>query len=422
MRIFSPGKVSLNTYNSNGTFTYHNEPEWFVAGSGNASATGNWMLGYRPNGTSEIAMFGGSITAPATVTLDSPMTLGTVKFNSANKYTIAGTSTLTLDSFGEPRITVMQGSHDITAPVVANQNLQMTAIPSNSVLTVSNLSMNGGSAGSLTITTAGAGVVAANNFRAAALNVRSGTARVISNGTAAGTSVVHTLNIAGGTTPPPSSTCATTRSSSITPRRIPARWRRSSADQGRIQRRRRERLDRQRHHALDGNATNFAVGYGEASALTACRRSSARSIRRPSCSAARATGDATLDGTVNLSDFNKLASNFGQTGKVWTDGDFNYDGTINLSDFNLLAGNFGLTPPVRKSRRRIGRILHPPFQNPALADCNGRTACSAGVVDHGSLFVNDAPLPCPWEREKCTSPGLAVPGYFFSRGNAALLM
>jgi hypothetical protein len=54
-------------------------------------------------------------------------------------------------------------------------------------------------------------------------------------------------------------------------------------------------------------------------------------------------GDATLDGTVNLSDFNKLASNFGQSGKQWTDGDFNYDGTVNLTDFNRLASNFGLS-------------------------------------------------------------------------------
>jgi hypothetical protein len=45
---------------------------------------------------------------------------------------------------------------------------------------------------------------------------------------------------------------------------------------------------------------------------------------------------------VNLNDFNRLASSFGTTGKVWSQGDFNYDGTVNLNDFNLLAGNFGL--------------------------------------------------------------------------------
>jgi hypothetical protein len=57
----------------------------------------------------------------------------------------------------------------------------------------------------------------------------------------------------------------------------------------------------------------------------------------------RIFGDANWDGLVNLADFNRLAANFGQANKVWTDGDFNYDGTINLADFNRLAANFGMS-------------------------------------------------------------------------------
>jgi hypothetical protein len=55
-------------------------------------------------------------------------------------------------------------------------------------------------------------------------------------------------------------------------------------------------------------------------------------------------GDANIDGSVNLDDFNILAGNFGvQTGAVWENADFTYDGRVNLDDFNLLAANFGLT-------------------------------------------------------------------------------
>jgi hypothetical protein len=54
-------------------------------------------------------------------------------------------------------------------------------------------------------------------------------------------------------------------------------------------------------------------------------------------------GDADLDGTVNLNDFNRLAAKFGQSGKVWIDGDTNYDGLVNLADFDRLAANFGQT-------------------------------------------------------------------------------
>jgi hypothetical protein len=52
-------------------------------------------------------------------------------------------------------------------------------------------------------------------------------------------------------------------------------------------------------------------------------------------------GDANLDRTVNLEDFNRLAERFGQTGTLWSQGNFNYDNTTNLNDFNLLAANFG---------------------------------------------------------------------------------
>ncbi len=52
-------------------------------------------------------------------------------------------------------------------------------------------------------------------------------------------------------------------------------------------------------------------------------------------------GDANLDGLVNLADFNRLASNFGLSGRAWVDGDSNYDDVVNLADFNRLASNFG---------------------------------------------------------------------------------
>jgi hypothetical protein len=53
-------------------------------------------------------------------------------------------------------------------------------------------------------------------------------------------------------------------------------------------------------------------------------------------------GDANFDRVVNLADFNRLASNFGQSGMYWSDGDFNNDGFVNLIDFNMLAAQFGL--------------------------------------------------------------------------------
>ena len=51
-------------------------------------------------------------------------------------------------------------------------------------------------------------------------------------------------------------------------------------------------------------------------------------------------GDLNLDGSVTISDFLGLASNFGGAGG-WQEGDLNGDGTISISDFLGLASNFG---------------------------------------------------------------------------------
>jgi hypothetical protein len=69
------------------------------------------------------------------------------------------------------------------------------------------------------------------------------------------------------------------------------------------------------------------------------------------------TGDTNLDRSVNLADFNRLASNFGQINRIFGQGDFNYDGTANLGDFNILAGRFGdaMGPDGGRDRVPSGR-------------------------------------------------------------------
>jgi fibronectin-binding autotransporter adhesin len=52
-------------------------------------------------------------------------------------------------------------------------------------------------------------------------------------------------------------------------------------------------------------------------------------------------GDLNLDGTVTISDFIDLASNFNRLGgATWQMGDVNYDGSVTISDFIDLASNF----------------------------------------------------------------------------------
>ena len=52
-------------------------------------------------------------------------------------------------------------------------------------------------------------------------------------------------------------------------------------------------------------------------------------------------GDMNLDRTVDLTDFQVLATNFGRAGASWLEGDLDGNGKVAFSDFNLLANNFG---------------------------------------------------------------------------------
>jgi uncharacterized delta-60 repeat protein len=56
-------------------------------------------------------------------------------------------------------------------------------------------------------------------------------------------------------------------------------------------------------------------------------------------------GDANRDGSVNSDDFNILATNFGLSGKTFSEGNFDYDppGLVNSDDFNILATKFGIS-------------------------------------------------------------------------------
>jgi hypothetical protein len=55
-------------------------------------------------------------------------------------------------------------------------------------------------------------------------------------------------------------------------------------------------------------------------------------------------GDANLDGTVNLADFNKVLANFNvPSGSTWTSGSFDYSGSVGLADYNDVIHNFNQT-------------------------------------------------------------------------------
>ena len=90
---------------------------WNVNADGQWTTGSNWTLNSPPNAAQAFANFGGGgtpITAPRTVTLNAPQTVGSLGFNSVQPFTIAGANTLTLDNGTDAAtIAVTGGSHTL---------------------------------------------------------------------------------------------------------------------------------------------------------------------------------------------------------------------------------------------------------------------------------------------------------------------
>jgi autotransporter-associated beta strand protein len=99
----------------NGSFSI-TQHQWNVPGSGSWSLGGNWTNS-TPNGSDIEADFLGMITSSQTVTISSSETVGTMRFQNANTYTLAGAGSLAIDAtVGWGYIVVQQGAQQINVP------------------------------------------------------------------------------------------------------------------------------------------------------------------------------------------------------------------------------------------------------------------------------------------------------------------
>ncbi len=68
-------------------------------------------------------------------------------------------------------------------------------------------------------------------------------------------------------------------------------------------------------------------------------------------------GDGNANNSVEITDFNVLAANFGKSGQTFSQGNYDYsaDGKITITDFNVLAANFGkhLDPPAGTAAAQV---------------------------------------------------------------------
>ena len=305
-------------------------------GSGAYNTPANWSQGVVPQGSDAVANF--TAGAGGTVTLGSVVLLGKINFNAPGTYVLTGGATINLSSLVThcAQINVFAGNHTINTPVATGEDVHLNVVPAASTLTIRSELSNGNLG---TLVKRGAGTAVIDRVRMGELRVRAGTLRIAPNGTASGTSRVGALDVEIGLTP--RGKLDVTNNAFVVDYTDPSPINRirtliTSAYNG-------GSWDGNGITSSSANANNFGIGYAEASALASIPAIFGSVDATAVLFRFTRYGDANLDGTVNLADFNRLAANFGSTGGDWSQGDFNYDGNVNLADFNRLAANFGLS-------------------------------------------------------------------------------
>ena len=191
--VFGTDGLGDITLTINGTPPIAN---WLATASGSWSAGGNWDQAV-PTNSGDTANFNGTNTGAVSVTLDGDHSVGALAFTSSYSYSIAqGTGgNLTLDNQGaSATVGVILGNHSITAPVILNDNVQVTVTnPADSLTIAGNISSNGTKG----VTKLGNGLLAlsGNNTYAGNTTLSAGTLQVGSNTALSSGNLAMTSNV-----------------------------------------------------------------------------------------------------------------------------------------------------------------------------------------------------------------------------------
>ena len=288
---------------------------WNVNTSGDWNTADNWANILVPNGAGAQANFFGAISAPKTVYADTPVTVGSMNFNNANMYVIAGSSSLTIQtSSGNGQINVTTGGHKINLPLFFASNTDIT-VAGGATLTIADpMTINA----NRTVNKTGSVIISAP------VTIQSGGVLNLVSGS---TTVFGAPGIAAGAK-------IDVRNNSMT---VDYRGQASPA----------ATIRAQLVAGYAGGAWNGTGGINTSQATSSIGLGWLDDASSQSINIKYAYyGDANLDGIVDTIDFNLLAANFSGTSRVWGQGDFNYDQMVDTVDFNLLASNFSKTLPA----------------------------------------------------------------------------
>ena len=389
----SPG---TSTYNTNVA-----EPSnwffWKTNGTGTWGTGSNWtdasQSGASPNAAGFTAYFGSSavtynlitgaatttnITAPVVVTISSPVIAGMLVFNSANSYTLNG-STITLQGYNNSSghvaaIYVSAGNPVINAPVSLADNTTITVGPVGSMLSLGSVQ-----ATTASLTLAGLGTVklAGASSIAGGINQTAGTLTLVSGSLASPSIIVGAgavlqynnatlsatnLSIGGLVT----MSAIGNRAMLLTALTIAGT---ANGWTGKLDLANNDLIVQNGDPAIITNlvATAYNNGAWNGSGITSSTAESDTAhltalgimlnnngsgmpiystfdgqVSTDTDVLVKYTyyGDANLDGQVDGSDYSRLDNGYLNQLTGWANGDFNYDGTVDGSDYTLVDNAF----------------------------------------------------------------------------------
>ncbi len=178
---------------------------WAASGGGSLVTPANWVGNAAPTGSAANVVFGNSITAPATVTLDSSPSFASLTFSNSNNfgYTLAAGSGGTLTPNGA--VTVSNGSNTISAPVALTVNSSFNVAPT-AALTIS--TPVSGSGLGLVFNGPGLLALSGNNTYSGATSIGGGTLQLAAGGATGSLAASSTISNNG--------TLAFSRSNTVT--------------------------------------------------------------------------------------------------------------------------------------------------------------------------------------------------------------
>ncbi len=325
--------------------------KWASAVSGSFSLASNWKNGIVPGGAGASANFTTPIAAgTVNVNSSSPLTLGSLYFDSPNTYNLTG-SALTLTNSDGSKVNVVSGAHKISMATTLTDSI--TVIVADGASFEFAAPVTGTSATSLTKT--GTGSLAVRSFAGGALAINSGTVSL--------PAAAHTVSIVEGLT------LANDGGS------LGARTYTASLDVGNsdVVIRNGSLVDVSDMARAGQNGGSLFAGVGLTSGVAAADAAGqlryAVGVIQNNIDGSTLYdtfdgvnvgltdvlvkftyfGDADLNGLVDDTDFFLVNNGYGNGLTGWVNGDVDYSGTVDDTDFFLINNAYGLQGPALRA-------------------------------------------------------------------------